>query len=562
MSFSYPPNHTNLGYVSSSSSHTVSSATMMNKFVEFAYRKQMLLATLLSSALGVSICIFIGLKFFKEFLSVQYDDSFITYRYAFNLAHGEGLRFNPGDNSNSASSFLYVLILALIHFVLRIDIMDIATTINVLSVGIMSSLIFLIFVRRGVNFRNVVAGCLAICILASSARLIYWTFSGMETAFFMMLLFAAVFLTSNYVENYKRRRYGHISLLIVLALLTLTRIEGAIVATTLGALIVLFDYFYNDHKIQKINLLFIFTSPVIFATQLTFYWFYYGSPISDPIGFKDRVQYYQRTPGSALETALRFLKEESLWLLALVALLTVLVLVLKQWTIINRIAAPVASFALLFLFVLRSPNSDELRYELVLLVPLLLITTELASVVIQNVERVIFVPVAAVMFVASLLTFESGLDQALAIEVRTSRYQYVQGARIEASKWLEGNTQPGTIVISSDIGALAYYNPSNVYIDAAGLVNRTHLNNVVGGGDVFLSLSSRKPQILADTIGTDGISGVEQIMSNPNGYYVESSGVTTSCPVTPFRKSELKVFPDSPTSNLTIQIARILGYNC
>ena len=42
----------------------------------------------------------------------QYDDSYITYRYALNLATGKGLVFNTYERVNSASSFLYTLLLA------------------------------------------------------------------------------------------------------------------------------------------------------------------------------------------------------------------------------------------------------------------------------------------------------------------------------------------------------------------------------------------------------------------------------------------------------------------
>lgn len=80
--------------------------------------------------------------------------------------------------------------------------------------------------------------------------------------------------------------------------------------------------------------------------------------------------------------------------------------------------------------------------------------------------------------------------------------------------------------------------------------------------DVFDSLASQKSQILAGTIGTDGVSGVEQIMSNPSAYYVASSKPNTSCPIPPFQKSQLKVFPEFPSSNLMIEIAAITGYNC
>jgi hypothetical protein len=39
-----------------------------------------------------------------DFPHHQYDDSYITYRYAHNLVYGSGFRFNLFDNSNSATA--------------------------------------------------------------------------------------------------------------------------------------------------------------------------------------------------------------------------------------------------------------------------------------------------------------------------------------------------------------------------------------------------------------------------------------------------------------------------
>lgn len=47
-----------------------------------------------------------------DILTNQYDDSYITYRYAVNLAEGKGLVFNAGERIDAASSFLYTVILA------------------------------------------------------------------------------------------------------------------------------------------------------------------------------------------------------------------------------------------------------------------------------------------------------------------------------------------------------------------------------------------------------------------------------------------------------------------
>ena len=52
-----------------------------------------------------------GMGIFKY----QYDDSYITYRYAENLANGHGLIFNQGERVDAASSFLFTVIISVLH---------------------------------------------------------------------------------------------------------------------------------------------------------------------------------------------------------------------------------------------------------------------------------------------------------------------------------------------------------------------------------------------------------------------------------------------------------------
>ena len=42
-----------------------------------------------------------------------YDDAFITFRYAANLAHGHGLVFNPGERVEGYSNFLWTVLLGI-----------------------------------------------------------------------------------------------------------------------------------------------------------------------------------------------------------------------------------------------------------------------------------------------------------------------------------------------------------------------------------------------------------------------------------------------------------------
>lgn len=45
----------------------------------------------------------------------QYDDAYITYRYAVNLTHGNGLVYNTNEHVDAASSFMFTVILSVIY---------------------------------------------------------------------------------------------------------------------------------------------------------------------------------------------------------------------------------------------------------------------------------------------------------------------------------------------------------------------------------------------------------------------------------------------------------------
>ncbi len=47
---------------------------------------------------------------------VLFDDAMISMRYAYNLAHGNGLVWNPGERVEGITNPLWTAIMALVHF--------------------------------------------------------------------------------------------------------------------------------------------------------------------------------------------------------------------------------------------------------------------------------------------------------------------------------------------------------------------------------------------------------------------------------------------------------------
>jgi len=115
------------------------------------------------------------------------DDAYISYRYAQNLARGEGLVFNPGERVEGYSNLLYVLLLAPATRVAGPD------AIYPVSVGL--NLLFAagawaVFSRLAARRLGPSRGALASLLFGLCPVLWLWTASGMETPLFLLLQIA------------------------------------------------------------------------------------------------------------------------------------------------------------------------------------------------------------------------------------------------------------------------------------------------------------------------------------------------------------------------------------
>jgi arabinofuranosyltransferase len=112
------------------------------------------------------------------------DDAYISFRYAYNLAHGAGLVFNPGQRVMGCSNLLWVLLLA------GFERMGIS---SVTSAGLLGSfcsltLLALLFYHVRASCRSCWPAFAAVLILASNSTFALWTAGGLEGPLFGLLL--------------------------------------------------------------------------------------------------------------------------------------------------------------------------------------------------------------------------------------------------------------------------------------------------------------------------------------------------------------------------------------
>lgn len=104
------------------------------------------------------------------------DDMYITFRYAWNLAHGEGFVFNPGERVFGLTNPGHGLVLALLHAVTRIPVHTLAVAVFAVALWAAAVLVWREGLRRGAGVETAIGATL---VLSASYL---WVATGSEAA--------------------------------------------------------------------------------------------------------------------------------------------------------------------------------------------------------------------------------------------------------------------------------------------------------------------------------------------------------------------------------------------
>jgi arabinofuranosyltransferase len=152
------------------------------------------------------------------------DDAFITFRYAWNLIHGSGFVYNPGERVEGTSSFLFTVVMA-VPIGLGLEPYRVATTLASLA-----------FAACAVLAYGAVRACIedagsrylalaAAALVAASSQLAFHSQTGLETLLYAALV-AAAFAAQLRALHLGQ---GGVTWARLLALAALTRPEGVAV---------------------------------------------------------------------------------------------------------------------------------------------------------------------------------------------------------------------------------------------------------------------------------------------------------------------------------------------
>ena len=151
-----------------------------------------------------------------------YDDAYISFRYARNLARGKGLVFNDGERVEGYSNFLWVLILS---FLSKAG-FDLPLLSKILgAIFSMSTLAVTYQISRSLTEKTPILNTIPLLLLACSGPLALHSVNGLETAMFSFLISAGTWL---YLQGLSHSRYLYYSSLSFF-LAALTRHEALLV---------------------------------------------------------------------------------------------------------------------------------------------------------------------------------------------------------------------------------------------------------------------------------------------------------------------------------------------
>ena len=373
--------------------------------------------------------------------SNQYDDSYITYRYAVNLANGNGLVFNAGERTDAASSFLYTVILAGFY---KIGLQKLPAVSGILS--ILSLLVIALMVYRSLVYCRV-HSILALAfayVITMHGFVSGWALSGMETTFYTALLLCFIYTTfikTNLSLSFK-----------LLILLILTRHDAVIILP-----------FWTVMEFRAKRWKYILSVAAFLSVYYGCRYVYYGTFIPHAMQFKQIAKYYQPNPTEMF----------SYWYTYCSALAIVSLGSLFVDTKTRLLFAYAVTALIVCAFGMRA---DLIRYS----VPLIPVFGILGAITLQELSTKNWYtwPLIAVTL------FVIGYQSVKAVRVSQrffSAYQTTQIARHKIGILINEKIPVDETIISHDIGMIGYTAINHRFIDLCGLVSSGVLENYRAG---------------------------------------------------------------------------------
>lgn len=164
-----------------------------------------------------------------------YEDAYITFRYARNLAHGLGAVYNPGERVEGCTAFLQMIVLAPFAL-LKMNLALVSVAVSILGQSLVAVLGYRKIRSTDASVRGETWAYFYWAMIVAGAPMVQWTVSAMETMWFTAALVGAVFAAEREMAA-ERKPLASSAIAVVAALI---RPEGVMLAFTLALSWVLF----------------------------------------------------------------------------------------------------------------------------------------------------------------------------------------------------------------------------------------------------------------------------------------------------------------------------------
>ena len=394
------------------------------------------------------------------------DDAYITFRFAKNIAQGQGIVYNPGEKIQGSSSPLFMVILGLCG-ALGLPIPSAA-----LFLGILANLcIIVLLVCAGILMKREAAGWLAAMILSTQFIWVIIFVSGMETMAYALVILLALLA----VSEEKWSWIGPLS-----AIACLLRYDGLILAICVFAALLW-------RGGGKIFLREILKAACVYLPWIIFSWVYFGSPVPQSVRAKMLINFLSwKQVFEAYKIFLSFFPLSLLWMVFVLLGIIHTVRIKRTW-----IVFPLWMGLFLLAFILtRRPVAFYPWYLVPLFPPFFLLGT---LGFFQGIERSlnfmeirtsshkdgIFIEVLKswkvhrISGVCILLVFV--LSQMADLEEKKGEYGAYAFHRErkyqKATAVLSERIKPGKSVYVGELGTIGWFLPEAYVIDSSGLVS-------------------------------------------------------------------------------------------
>jgi arabinofuranosyltransferase len=392
------------------------------------------------------------------------DDSYITYRYAANLAHGYGPVFNLGERVEGISNFAWMLLLAGIEW-LGIPVNAAAKVLGLSAALGIVVVLYRGLARHGCDTTLAAGACLWFAV---TPTVHLYSTSGMETLPYALAVLTAMMLVAKGVTRTKEV----FAVVISLTLLPALRPEG-IACTALLA----FWLFFQSGRHARLA---VTLTGLVLVAALAARYSYYGELLPNTFVAKASpfVLAAHAGPLAFLRTLVREVFTKSVPFAS--SFCAPLAFALMGAGLVARprvVALGVLVFLVGFAFVLYAPIDwmPGFRFGLPYLAPALFAAALGADGVVRGLraERS-FVAVGAVAAAVPFVGFQL-------VELACDLAEYRNGSvhkamvgigYVQMGDWLSKHTAPGDVVAAYEIGALGYVGDRRI-VDYIGLASPT-----------------------------------------------------------------------------------------